>query len=179
MVGELGGVVAAQMDSVRQAKGSSSRGRREHPIQVKGCDGGMRVVRLDGARYAVHTEQDARIGAWLRAWDALPAGSSDVFPEQEARTILGFLRVIAAGGRPAAKSTTEGGRFIDRACTALNMNARTLAEKIGVNPSTLSYARIGRRPLSQKNRAAIKALLRKSTDTDAAPRRKENKRGTT
>jgi hypothetical protein len=92
-------------------------------------------------------------------------------PEQEARTILGFLRVNAKGGRPPGKPTTADGRLIVRACARLNIHAKTLAKKIGVSASALSYARSGRNDLSETSRNAIEALLKQGTQTRGATRR--------
>jgi hypothetical protein len=123
---------------------------------------GYQVMR-PGARYTLRREGEARRGEWVDEEAPLPEGSVDVFPEDEARTILGFLSVQGAGGRPAARPTTDDGRLIARACARLSLTGDALAKKIGVDPSVLSKARRGR-PLSRRNRDAIRALMKEKDD---------------
>lgn len=131
--------------------------RKPNPIQAVSSPEGFRLVR-PGARYAVHREGDARPGAWLAEDEALPKGWSDVFPEDEARSLLPFLRVRGTAGRPGAEPTTPDGKLVARACKRLGLTAAALAERIGAHEAVLSRARHGELP--KRHREAIKDLLK-------------------
>ncbi len=126
-------------------------------IQAVSTHEGFRLVR-PGARYAVCRKGDARPGAWLREDEALPMGWVDAFPEEEARSLLPFLRARGKAGRRGAAPTTADGRLVARACARLGLTAAALAERIGVHETMLSKARNG--TLVKKHREAIKALLK-------------------
>jgi hypothetical protein len=70
---------------------------KANPIQAVSFPSGFRLTR-PGARYAVHCEGDARPGSWLPDGEALPRGWADTFPEDEARSLLPFLRVRGTAG---------------------------------------------------------------------------------
>lgn len=125
------------------------------PIQAVSSPAGFRLSR-PGARYAVRPEGDARPGAWLPEGEALPLGWTDVYPENEARALLPFLRATSHG-RKAAEPTTPDGKLIARACKKFGLTAAALGEKIGAAEAVLSRARNGELPA--KHRDAIRALL--------------------
>lgn len=127
------------------------------PIHAAPGPDGFRVVR-PGARYAVHHEGDERPGAWLPDGEALPKGWGDAFPEDEARSLLPFLRARGTAGRVAAEPTSKDGRLVARACKWLGVTAAALGERIGAHEAVLSRARSGELP--EKHREAIKALLK-------------------
>jgi hypothetical protein len=129
---------------------------KSDPIQAVPSPAGFRLTR-PGARYAVRPEGDARPGAWLPDGDALPLGWTDVYPENEARALLPFLRVRATAGRQAGEATTPDGKLIARACKKFGLTAAALGEQIGAAEAVLSRARNGELPA--KHRDAIKALL--------------------
>ena len=126
------------------------------PIQAAPAPAGFRLVR-PGARYAVHPVGDARPCAWLPDGEALSSGWTDVFPENEARAMLPFLRAVGHGRRAAAPTTPDG-KLIARACKKLKLSTVALAEAIGAHESVLSRARSGELPA--KHRDAIKALIK-------------------
>ena len=131
--------------------------RKPHPIQAVRCPAGFHIAR-SGARYAVHRDGDARPGAWVPDGEALPDGWADVFPEDEARAMLPFLRARATGGRPGGEPTTADGRLVARAMKRLGVSAAGLGERVGAHESVLSRARNGELPA--KHRDAIRALLK-------------------
>lgn len=128
---------------------------KPNPIQATPAGRLFRLTR-PGARYAVHSEGDARPGAWLPDGEPLPEGWTDVYPETEARALLPFLRAVSHGRR-AAEPTTADGRLIARACKKLGLTAAGLGDVIGANEAVLSRARNGELPA--KHREAIKALI--------------------
>jgi hypothetical protein len=131
--------------------------RKPSPIQAVPSPAGFRLTR-PGARYAVHTDGDARPGAWVPDGEALSEGWTDVYPEDEARSLLPFLRARATGGRPTSEPTTPDGRLVARACKRLGLTAAGLGERIGAHESVLSRARNGELPA--RHREAIRALLK-------------------
>ena len=142
----------------RLAEGVTVAGMaKPNPIQAVASTAGFRLIR-PGARYAVHSDGDARPGAWLPDGDATPDGWTDVYPENEARALLPFLRARGTGGRPGGAPTTADGRLVAHACKRLGLSAAGLAEKIGAHESVLSRARNGELPAV--HREAIRALLR-------------------
>lgn len=128
------------------------------PIQA--IPTGRSLFRLSrpGARYAVHLDGDARPGAWLPDGEPLADGWTDVYPENEARALLPFLRVRGTAGRHGAEPTTPDGKLVARACKRLGLSAARLGETIGAHESVLSRARHGELP--EVHRVAIKALLK-------------------
>lgn len=134
------------------------------PIHAVPSEEGFRLTR-PGARYAVHSEGDARPGTWVPDGDALEAGWSDTFPEDEARSLLPFLRVRATAGRQGAEPTTPDGKLVAKACTRLGLTAAGLGDRIGAHESVLSRARNG--DLPEKHRAAIRALLKETSPAKA------------
>lgn len=133
-----------------------SDGGMPNPIQAIFSPAGYRIVR-SGARYAVHRDGDERPGAWVPQGEPLDPGWTDVYPENEARALLPFLRVRATAGRQAGEPTTPDGKLIARACKRLGLTAAALGEQIGAAEAVLSRARNGELPA--KHRDAIKALL--------------------
>jgi len=117
---------------------------------------GYRLTR-PGARYAVHREEDARPGTWLPDSEALPEGWTDVYLEDEARSLLPFLRSRGGAGRKGGAPTTLDGKLVALACKKLGLTATALADLIGATKAQLSRARAGELPA--KHREAIKALL--------------------
>ncbi len=130
--------------------------RKAPPVQIAPSLGGYRLVR-PGARYAVHRKGEEHRGEWIAEGDALPKGWADTYPEDEARSLLPFLRALGHG-RKAAEPTTPDGKLIARACKRLGLTAAALAEAIGAHESVLSRARHGELP--KVHRDAITALLK-------------------
>lgn len=131
------------------------------PFQVVPAGHLFRLTR-PGARYATRREADERPGAWLPDGEALPEGWADAFPEDEARSLLPFLRVRGTAGRRAAAPTSADGKLIARACKRLGLSAVALAGAIGAHESVLSRARHGELP--EAHRDAIKALLKSGAE---------------
>ena len=127
-----------------------------NPIQVVPA-GRLFKLRRGGSRYVIDRSGEEHVGAWLPDGEWLPAGSTDTFPENEARALLPFLRVRSTAGRKVAEPTTPDGKLIARACKHLGLTVVALAEEIGAHESVLSRARSGELPA--KHRDAIKALL--------------------
>lgn len=125
------------------------------PIQAVPAGRSFRLTR-PGARYVIARSGDEHVGAWLPDGEPLPAGSTDTFPENEARALLPFLRVRGTAGRKGAAPTTPDGQLIARACKRLGLTVAALAEAIGAHESVLSRARSGELPA--KHRDAIKTL---------------------
>lgn len=130
---------------------------KPNPIQAVASPAGFLLAR-PGARYAVHRDGDARPGAWVADGEATPDGWTDVYPENEARALLPFLRVRATGGRRGGQPTTADGKLVARACKLLGLTAAGLGEAIGAHESTLSRARNGELP--EAHREAIRALIK-------------------
>lgn len=127
------------------------------PIQAVPVGRSFRLTR-PGARYVIARSGEAHVGQWLPDGEALPAGSSDTYPEHEARALLPFLRVRGTAGRKGAEPTTPDGKLIARACKRLGLTVVALAAAIGAHESVLSRARSGELPA--KHRDAIKALIK-------------------
>ncbi len=127
------------------------------PIQAVPAGRLFKLTR-PGARYAIERVGDEHVGSWLPDSEALPPRCTDMFFEEEARSLLPFLRARGTAGRKGAEPTTPDGKLIARACKKLKLTTVALAEAIGAHESVLSRARSGELP--EKHRDAIKALIK-------------------
>jgi len=127
----------------------------------------FRLVRT-GSRYAVHREGDARPGAWIPDDAALQEGWSEVFPEDEARSLLPLLRSRAMPGRTGASPTSADGKLIERARQCLGF--RTVAElavHLEIHESVLSRARHGTLPPA--HRKTLEKIVKSKSARGSAP----------
>ena len=78
----------------------------------------------------VLTVDDAEKNLWLKAWANITNGSGESYPEADVRLVMGDIRLLSAGGPPAAPMAL-GAQSAERAAPARGADTETAFEREG------------------------------------------------